>query len=101
MGPSVAVDLDRLRPIHAPVAGMCEPDIPHPGRGAVVGEDCVDVVGDLALNPSGRNATRKYRHPGTVDEGRFEGCEAVDRPVGAAVVTEGEPRLEEKRGSLD
>src|SRR3989442_7990936 len=59
------------------------------------------VVGDVDLILSGGDGTRKYRHPGTVDEGRAEGCEVVDRPVRAAVVTEGEPSLEGKRGSLD
>src|SRR5437899_8558672 len=59
------------------------------------------VVGDVDLILSGRDGAREYRHPGTVDEGRVESCEVVDCPVRAAVITEGEPSLEEKRGSFD
>src|SRR2546426_8900558 len=63
--------------------------------------DCEVVVGDVDLILSGRDGARKYRHPGTVDEGRVESCEVVDRPVRGTVVTEGEPSLEEKRGAFD
>src|SRR2546426_11974553 len=57
------------------------------------------VVGDVDLIVNGRDSARKYRHPGTIDERGIESGEVVDRPVCAAVVAEGEPSLEEKRGS--
>src|SRR2546427_8181951 len=59
------------------------------------------VVGDVDLILSGGDGTRIHRHPGTVDEGRVESCEVVDRPMCAAVVAYGETSLERQRKPLD